>query len=68
MQNRSTDTAYVIIWDAVEDVIKCVRSAIKTGIVPGCQLTIMSCCNDAVQEISKKYQHDGTSPSLFIVN
>lgn len=59
-----SDLQKQIIWDAVEDVIKCVRSAIKTGIVPGCQLTIMSCCNDAVQEISKKYQHDGTDPSL----
>jgi len=29
-----------ITWDSVEDVIKCVRSAIKYGVVPGCQLSI----------------------------
>lgn len=40
-----------IIWDAVEDVIKCVRSAIRCGVVPGCQLTIISACSDAINEI-----------------
>lgn len=35
-----------IIWDSVEDVIKCVRSAIKYGTVPGCQLAIITACND----------------------
>lgn len=30
-----------IIWDSIEDVIKCLRSAIKYGVVPGCQLTII---------------------------
>ena len=29
-----------ITWDSVEDVIKCVGSAIKHGVVPGCQLSI----------------------------
>lgn len=33
-----------ITQDAVEDVIKCVRSAIKSGVVPGCQLSIMRAC------------------------
>ena len=41
-----------IIWDAVEDVIKCVRSAIKYGVVPGCQLSIASACTDMVKEIA----------------
>lgn len=40
-----------IIWDAVEDVIKCVRSAVKYGVVPGCQLTIISSCTDAIKDI-----------------
>lgn len=35
-----------IIWDSVEDVIKCVRSAIKYGTVPGCQLSIITACNE----------------------
>ncbi|MCM1440032.1 MAG: hypothetical protein NC131_12650 [Roseburia sp.] len=44
-----------IIWDAVEDVIKCVRSAIKSGVVPGCQLSIISACDNAINEILDKY-------------
>lgn len=40
-----------IIWDSVEDVIKCVRSAIKFGIVPGCQITIAKACLDAMIDI-----------------
>lgn len=40
-----------IIWDAVEDVIKCVRSAIKYGVVPGCQLTIIKIIKDMITEI-----------------
>lgn len=39
-----------ILWDTVEDVIKCVRSAVKYGVVPGCQLTVI----DACVEISAK--------------
>lgn len=41
-----------IIWDAVEDVIKCVRSAIKYGVVPGCQLSIESACIDMIKGIA----------------
>ena len=40
-----------ITWDSVEDVIKCVRSAIKHGTVPGCQLTIYSAAYDIMQKI-----------------
>lgn len=35
-----------ILHDAVDDVIKCVRSAIKNGIVPGCQISIIKACNE----------------------
>lgn len=42
-----------IIWDSVEDVIKCVRSAIKYGVVPGCQLSIINACNEATNEMFK---------------
>lgn len=41
-----------IIWDSVEDVIKCVRSAIKYGVVPGCQLSIASACAEAIVDIA----------------
>ena len=40
-----------IIWDSVEDVIKCVRSAIKYGVVPGCQITIARACIEAMHDI-----------------
>jgi hypothetical protein len=33
-----------ILWDSVEDVIKCVQSATKYGVVPGCQITIVNEC------------------------
>lgn len=40
-----------IIWDSIEDVIKCVRSAIKYGVVPGCQLTLIQGCNTLISDI-----------------
>ncbi len=42
-----------IIWDAVEDVIKCVKSAVRYGVVPGCQLSIMSACIEYANELSE---------------
>ena len=36
-----SDLQKQIIHDAIEDVIKCLRSAIKYGVVPGCQISIM---------------------------
>ena len=42
-----------IIWDTVEDVIKCVRSAIKYGVVPGCQLSITKGCTNMMLAITK---------------
>jgi chaperonin GroEL (HSP60 family) len=46
-----SDLQKQIIWDSVEDVIKCVRSAIKFGVVPGCQITIARACIDMINEI-----------------
>jgi len=40
-----------IIWDSVEDVVKCIRSAIKSGTVPGCQLSIVRACMELTKEI-----------------
>lgn len=40
-----------ILWDSVEDVIKCLKSALKYGIVPGCQITIMRICNEMANEL-----------------
>ena len=42
-----------ILEDTVEDVIKCVRSATKHGIIPGCQLTIIKSCLDMLGNIDK---------------
>lgn len=36
-----SDLQKQITHDAIEDVIKCLRSAIKYGVVPGCQISIM---------------------------
>ncbi len=47
-----------ITWDSIEDTIKCVRSAVKSGIVPGCQLTLMHGCN----ELIGKYTGGETDP------
>ena len=40
-----------IIWDSVNDVIKCVRSAVKYGVVPGCQLSIITACDEILNSI-----------------
>lgn len=48
-----------IIEDSVEDVIKCVRSSIKSGIVPGCQLTISKGCTHEINKINDKVSSDG---------
>lgn len=46
-----SDLQKQILWDAIEDVVKCMRSAIRCGVVPGCQLTIMRICSMMQQEI-----------------
>lgn len=55
-----------IIWDSVEDVIKCVKSAIKYGTVPGCQITIASICIDMINELTKDAQR--TEEGKVILN
>jgi 60 kDa chaperonin len=50
-----------IIWDSVEDVIKCLRSSIKYGVVPGCQLTIISACGKLIE----KYEEDKLKSSII---
>lgn len=47
-----------ILWDSVEDVIKCLRSAIKYGIVPGCQLALIRCCKDFWVKLMESNQHE----------
>lgn len=42
-----------ITWDSIEDVIKCLRSAIKYGIVPGCQLKIAESCIEYIHELNE---------------
>lgn len=57
-----------IIWDSVEDVIKCVRSAIKYGCVPGCQLSIIKAGNEFISDIDKKYREneDGHPEDIYV--
>lgn len=40
-----------ILEDAIDDVIKCLRSAVKYGVVPGCQLTIIQSCDEYLDEL-----------------
>ena len=47
-----------ILWDSIEDVVKCMRSAIRCGVVPGCQLIIINVCKNLLNEC------DETTPSL----
>lgn len=47
-----------ILWDSIEDVVKCMRSAIRCGVVPGCQLTIINVCKNLLNEC------DVNTPSL----
>ena len=47
-----------ILWDSIEDVVKCMRSAIRCGVVPGCQLTIINICKKLLNKC------DETTPPL----
>ncbi len=47
-----------ILEDAIDDVIKCIRSAIKSGTVPGCQLSIIRACNDIMREMASNIPSD----------
>lgn len=39
-----------MLEDSIDDVIKCIRSAVKHGVVPGCQLTIVKAAKELIQE------------------
>lgn len=41
-----------ITEDAIDDVIKCLRSAIKSGVVPGCQLTLLRGCQVMMERLT----------------
>ena len=43
-----------IYKDAVDDVIKCVSSSVKHGVVPGCQISVIRACNNIIKEM---YDH-----------
>lgn len=45
-----SDLQKQIIHDAIEDVIKCLRSAIKYGVVPGCQISIIQSATDYIRD------------------
>ena len=42
-----------ILNDAIDDVIKCLKSAVKYGVVPGCQLTIIQSCDEYIDELGE---------------
>ena len=50
-----------ITHDAVEDVIKCLRSSIKNGVVPGCQLSIIK----AIDDIHVEYELENSILQLI---
>ncbi|MBD5584278.1 MAG: hypothetical protein HDQ88_04295 [Clostridia bacterium] len=54
-----------ITWDSVEDTIKCVASASKYGVVPGCQLTLMRGCIELREAIRDKYTPDENGNAYF---
>jgi hypothetical protein len=47
-----------ILWDQVEDVIKCIRSAVKNGSLPGCQLSIIKATTEIMSDILKSKGDD----------
>ncbi len=44
-----------ILWDSINDVIKCVKSAVKYGVVPGCQLSIIRSCDELINDVTESY-------------
>jgi chaperonin GroEL (HSP60 family) len=49
-----------ILKDAVDDVIKCVRSATKSGTVPGCQLSLIRACTELMNVIATDHEGEPT--------
>lgn len=47
-----------ILWDQVEDVIKCVSSAVQNGSLPGCQLSIIRAATEISDDILKSKDND----------
>ena len=45
-----SDLQKQILQDSIDDVIKCLRSAIKYGVVPGCQVAILQSCKEIIEE------------------
>ena len=46
-----SDLQKQILQGAIEDVIKCLRSATKSGVVPGCQISIIQSCDELLNEL-----------------
>ena len=56
-----------ILWDSIMDVIKCLRSAVRCGVVPGCQLSIITSCDEMLEDLSKDKENtdDMTNDDLL---
>jgi len=48
-----SDLQKQILEAAVDDVIKCLKSAVKYGVVPGCQLAIAQACNEYIDDLGE---------------
>lgn len=47
-----------ILWDQVDDVIKCTRSAVKNGTLPGSQLSVIKAISKIMSDILKEKDDD----------
>lgn len=63
-----SDLQHQILEDSIEDVIKCVRSAIKYGVVPGCQLSILHGCAAEMRVIIDHDNPDRKEDDPIMVN
>ena len=63
-----SDLQKQITWDSVEDVIKCVKSAIKYGVVPGCQISIARACINAMNDIVNVDNTDSNAVNELVKN
>ena len=61
-----SDLQKQILQGAVEDVIKCLRSATKSGVVSGCQISIIQSCNELLSELGEANDPGSTILKIII--
>jgi len=55
-----------ILDDSVDDVIKCIKSAVKHGTVPGCQLTLIEAAKEYMKSFTDKLNNNQMREIDFI--